>query len=57
LALHTDGVDALLQVTGLVDHQHSIRVAEVIGDVAAQVVTDAVGVPRRPRQEVLQRIR
>ena len=31
---------ALLQVAGLVHHQHRVRIAEVVDDVAAQVVTD-----------------
>ena len=57
LALHTHRVDSLLEVSGLVNHQDGVRVAEVVDDVAAEVVADQVGVPDRAGQQVLQRIR
>jgi hypothetical protein len=57
LALHPNGVGALLEVAGLVHHQHSIDLAEPLDDVPAQVVTDAIGVPFRLPQKVLQAIR
>ncbi len=57
LPLHTDAAHALLDVTGLVDHQDRLGVAEVVDHVAAQVVTDGIGVPLRPRQQVLQPVR
>ena len=47
LALHPDRVHALLHVAGLVDHQHRVRVAEGVDDIAAQIVADRVGVPLR----------
>ena len=48
---------AFLQVTGIVDHQHRVGVAYLIGDVAAQVIADPVGVPPGPRQQVLHPVR
>ena len=47
---------ALLEVAGLVDHQHGIDLAEPLDDIRAQVVTDAVDVPFRLAQQVLQTI-
>jgi hypothetical protein len=57
LALHTHRVDSLLEVPGLVNHQHSIRVAQVLDHIPAKVIADQVGIPDRPGQQVLQRIR
>ena len=57
LALHPHGVHALLEVTGLVDHQDPVRVAECAHDVVAQVVANAVGVPARPSKQVLHAMR
>ena len=57
LALHPDGVGALLQIAGLVHHQHRVGIGEVIHDVSAQVVTHRVGVPGRASQQVLHAVR
>jgi hypothetical protein len=57
LALGADGTAALLHVAGLVDHQHRIVVAEMIDHIATQVVAHSVGVPLRPRQQMLQPVR
>jgi hypothetical protein len=57
LTLHPNGVSALLEVAGLVHHQHGIHCAEPLHDIPAQVITDAVGVPRGLAQQVLQAIR
>ena len=57
LALHPHRMGALLQVTGLVDHQNGARITEVIDHVGAQIVTHPVGVPHRSGQQMLQRIR
>ncbi len=57
LPLHPDRRGALLQVPGLIDHQHRVRVTQVVHDIAAQIVPDLLGIPLRPRQQVLQRIR
>ena len=57
LALHPNGVSALLQVAGLVHHQHGIHLAEPLHDIPAQVVTHAVGIPFRLPQQVLQAVR
>ena len=46
--------DALLHVAGLVDHQDRAGVAEGVDDVVTQIIADRVGVPFRPRQQVLQ---
>ena len=51
--MHSDGVDAFLEVAGFVDDQHGTGVAEVIGDIASQVVADLVGVLDCFAQQVL----
>ena len=56
LALHPDRAGALLEVPGLVDHQHRGRVAEVVDQVVAHVVADRVVVPDRPGQQVLHAV-
>jgi hypothetical protein len=38
---------ARLQVTGVVDDQHTVRFAELLHDVRAQLVTHRIGVPHR----------
>jgi hypothetical protein len=57
LALHPGRLAALLQEARLVQHQHRIRVAQVLDDVGAQVVADRVGVPAHAREEVLHAVR
>jgi len=48
---------ALLQKPGLVDHQHRLRIAQVLHHVVAQVVTDPVRVPVRRCQQPLHPVR
>jgi hypothetical protein len=55
--LHADGVHALLQIPGLVHHQDAIRVAEPVDDDPPHIITHRVGVPLRPVQQPLHRIR
>jgi hypothetical protein len=57
LALHPHGLGALLPIAGLVHHQHPVRVAQVLDQVGADVVTHPVVVPHRPGQQVLHPIR
>jgi hypothetical protein len=57
LALDTDAVDAFLQVAGLVDHQNAVGVAEPVDHHLAYVVADDVGVPCRPVEQSLHRVR
>ncbi len=57
LAVHPDRRGALLQVPGLVDHEHRARIGEVVQHVAAYVVPGPVGVPGRMRKQVLQPMR
>ena len=57
LALDPDRARALLQVAGLVDHQHRVAVSEAGGDVVAQVIADPVGVPRGSAEQVLHAVR
>jgi hypothetical protein len=57
LALHPDRREALLQVPGVVENQDTVGVAELVGYVAAQVVSDLVGVPHRLAQQSLHRMR
>ena len=48
---------ALLQIAGLIQHQHRARVAQTLDHVAAQVVPHPVVIPHRPRQQVLHPVR
>jgi len=57
LALHPHGGGALLEVPGLVHHQHRPRIAQMLDQVVAEVVADRVVVPHRPAQQVLHPIR
>lgn len=57
LALHAHGRGALLQVAGLVDHEHGVGVVQVLDHVGAYVVADRVGVPLRTVQQVLHAVR
>jgi hypothetical protein len=50
LPLHADGVPALLQVTGLIDDQHRIGVAELLADELPDVSTHRGVVPLHPAQ-------
>ena len=38
LALHANSFNSLFQVTGLIDHQHCIRVGEVSDDIGPDIV-------------------
>lgn len=51
-----DGVAALLQVPGLVNHQQPTGAAEVFYDVAAQVIAHSIVIPDRFAQQVLQTV-
>jgi hypothetical protein len=53
LALHPDRVHTLLEVSGLVDHEHPVGVAERADDVVAQVIAHSVGVLTRAGKQVL----
>lgn len=57
LSLHPDRLDTLLDVTGLIEEHNRILVPEVVDDIPAQVITDRLGVPHSPREQVLQRVR
>jgi hypothetical protein len=49
--LHSDGVRALLQAPGLIDHQDPVLGAEMIYDEAAPLGGDRVGVLHRPPEQ------
>lgn len=57
LALDPDRRDALLQIAGVVQDQHTISLAELVGHVTAHIVTDVVRVPHRLAQQPLHRVR
>ena len=54
LALHPDRMHALLHVAGFVDDQDRAGVTEGVDDVVTQIITDRIGVPSGPRQQMLQ---
>jgi hypothetical protein len=51
------GRGALLEVPGLVDHQHRPRIAEVLDEVVTHVVADRVVVPHCPAEQVRHPVR
>jgi hypothetical protein len=57
LALHANRLTALLDVPSFIDHEDGAGVGEGVDHVAAQVVTDRVGVPLRAGEKMLQPIR
>ena len=57
VAGHPDRSGALIEVAGLINHQHRTRVAEVLDQVVAHVVADHVVVLDRSGQQVLQAVR
>jgi hypothetical protein len=50
-------VHAFLQIAGLVDDQDAVGVTEPVDDDLAHVVTHRVGVPLRPVEQPLHRVR
>ena len=57
LALDPHRLGALLQIAGLIHHQHRPRVAQVLDQPGAEVVTHPVVVPRRAGRQMLHPIR
>jgi hypothetical protein len=57
LALHAGTGTALLDVAGLIDHQHRARVTQVLHDIRAHAVADRIGVPPGTSEQVLHPIR
>ncbi|GAA3469441.1 hypothetical protein GCM10018965_039940 [Nonomuraea roseola] len=57
LALHTNGVRALLHIPGLVDHQQCVLVVQMLQHVLTHVVTHAAGIPPGPAEQVLHAVR
>lgn len=47
LALHADGVGVLLDIGGLIDNQHRVRITEGIDDVVTQIIADRISIPFR----------
>jgi hypothetical protein len=54
---HAHRGDLLLQVAGLIDHQHRFLIVQLPGVEAAEIVTEHGGIPLRPRQQMLQAVR
>ena len=57
LAGHPARLRPLLQEPGLVHDQHTVRLAQVLGNVAKQVVADGFGVPIGTGKQVLHPVR
>jgi hypothetical protein len=56
LALHPNGSGALLEVAGLVYHQHRLGIAQMLHKVGADVIAQRVLIPHRPTKQVLHPI-
>jgi hypothetical protein len=50
-------VTALFQKASLIDHQHGLRIPQMLDDIAAQRIAHRLGVPQRPAQQMLKGIR
>jgi hypothetical protein len=50
-------MNALLEISGVVEDQHAIRLAQFVGHVRAKVVPNRIGVPHRVAQQPLHRMR
>jgi hypothetical protein len=57
VALHTDTVRSLLEVTGVVEDQHRPGVTQLVDHIAAHIIADGVGVPHRLTQQPLHPMR
>jgi hypothetical protein len=57
LALHPDRRGALLDIPGFINHQHRVRITQVLGDVVTQIIAHSIGIPHRAAQQVLHAIR
>ena len=57
LALNSDAVCSLFKVTGFVDYQNAVGVTEPVDHHLPYIVADGVGVPLRPVQQPLHRVR
>ena len=57
LALHPDRMHPFLHVAGFIKDQRCAGVAEGVDDIIAQIIPHRVGVPFRPRQQMLQSVR
>ena len=57
LALNSNGECSFFKITGLVNDQDTVGVAEPVCDEVSHVVTNRVGIPLRPVQQPLHRIR
>jgi len=53
LALDPNGSGALLEIAGLVHHQHRLGVAKVLDEVGAHIIADRIVVPHRPGEQML----
>ena len=57
LALAPNGSGALLEIPGLVHHQHRLGIAQMLHKVGADVIAQRVLIPHRPTKQVLHPIR
>ena len=53
LTMHARRFRALLQKSGLIEHQHGLLIAEVLDDVGAQIIAHEIGVPAHAGKKVL----
>jgi hypothetical protein len=56
LPLNPRGRGALLQIAGLIDHQHRTRIAQALHHELPQVIADSIGVPARCGQQMLHAV-
>src|SRR5262249_33020517 len=56
LACHSSRMAAFLEKASLINHTHSISIGQIVGDIAAQVVAQQIGIPVSTAEQVLKAI-
>ena len=56
LAFDARRLVALLEKAGLIEHQHGVRIAQVLDYIGAQIIAHGVGIPVHAGQEILHAI-
>jgi hypothetical protein len=56
LAFDARRLVALLEKAGLIQHQHGVRIAEMLDHIGAQVIAHRIGLPVHAGEEVLHAI-
>ena len=56
LALHAYGLIAFLEKAGLIEHQHGLRVTEMLNRIGPQVIAHRISIPVHAREKILHAV-